>query len=125
MHVSIVEYFYHMPFHFVYILLSGPVNSGSACTGILQLQSLSSGRYLRFYCIMYTIGSGIYQIILSRIEKYATCASDSYDDICGGNLYKHLSSDRDSEHYVTFTFNTDGVPVYINLPVIHFGLYTY
>ena len=61
---------------------------------------------------MYTIGSGIYQIVLSRIEKYATCASDSYDDICGGNLYKHLSSDHDLGHYVTFTFNTDGIPVY-------------
>ena len=36
------------------------------------------------------------------------------DDICGGRLYKELTSEfiATSQRYVTVTFNTDGIPVF-------------
>ena len=57
-------------------------------------------------------GEGLYQLITKR-RQYLTQSSDEYCDIIDGQLYKDLfSSDDLNENFLTFTINTDGIPVF-------------
>ena len=61
---------------------------------------------------MISIGQGVYDTVRERLNDSST--SQLCNDICGGKLYKELVSNysRRLQHFVTLTFNTDGIPVF-------------
>ena len=58
------------------------------------------------------MGQGVYDTVCQRLHDIST--SQLYNDICGGVLYKELVSSYSCKlrHFVTLTFNTDGILVF-------------
>ena len=57
------------------------------------------------------IGRGIKFYSAVCEQRHDISTSRGCDDICSGALYKELVSSY-PQHFVTLTFNTDGIPVF-------------